>query len=428
MIQIGGSPLSPASLRLDSGFFNQGGFSTFNLSGFGEVDGGDFLPGLLISPGTEIEPRVLSYLAVPYGGPGGTIAMVPYLKPEGLRAPANLNFTATNVISNQGSGDFLRARGDLVLGAGTSVRTDALGSISFRGATVSLYGSATAPGGQITVAGAAKFPQLVDTTDFARATVYLAPRSSLSTAGKVLTLRNIFGHDIGSVLPGGTISVSGNIIAAAGAVLDVSGALGTVDVSPAQLGLGADGSTLKPGDRLVPWTSGLTTPRYRSLSVPVTLASNGGTIRLAGNQMLFTDATLQGHAGGEGALGGKLEISSGRFLAENTAQSNLIVTQSERSIPQDPSNDALGVGQTVRDAFGAVLPGMGYFAADTFVRGGFGSLSLGGNVEFRGPVRIEAEQALRVAGGGVIRADDKVDLAANYISLGQAFVAPGHAP
>jgi len=425
MIQIGGSLLSPAALRLDTDFFSQGGFSTFNLTGFGEMaDGGDYLPGLWIAPGTKLNPLVQSYLAMPYGGPGGSIRQVSYLKPEGLRAPVNLAFNTSSILSNTGAGDFLKARGDLVFGEGASIRTDALGSVAFRGAAVSILGSVIAPGGRISIAGAGKYPQITDTTDFARATVYLGPRAYLSTAGKVLTQTDVFGRHIGSVLPGGSISLSGNIIAEAGAVLDVSGAYGTVDATPAQLGLGADGNALWPGSRLVPWTSGLTTARYQSLAVPVNLASNAGTIKLAGNQMLFFDATLIGRAGGEDALGGKLEISSGRFLNENTAESNLMVTQSGSTIPQVAANSSLGLGQTVRDGLGTPLPGMGYFTVDTYNSGGFSALTLGGNVEFNGPVRIEAQQAIRVASGGVIRANGRVDLKANYVSLGQAFVAP----
>ena len=423
LIQIGGSRLSPASLRLGPEFFSQGGFSTFNLTGLGEALGNDaFLPGLLIATGTQITPKVLSWLALPYGGPDGSIALVPYEKPEILRAPANLNFAARGV-RNDLSGQ-LEIRGDLVLGRGALIRTDALGSIALRGDTVTAYGSAYAPGGRITVAGANSLPQLGTPPEFAQTTVYLASGSRLSTAGKVVTLIDRFGRRLGSVLPGGSISVSGNIVAEAGAVLDVSGASGVLDLHPHQLGLAADGRLLKPGGQLVPSTSGLTTPRYQSLALGTRLDSGGGSITLSGGQRLFTNANLLGEAGGPSALGGTLSISSGKFNATNTAQSNLLVTQDGRNLPATFSSGGSMIGLPVTDALGAIIPGMGYFSANTFARGGFDSLALGGNVEFSGPVSIQAARALRVASGGVIRADDLVSLAADYISLGQAFVAP----
>ncbi|MDB6069406.1 MAG: hypothetical protein JWL81_577 [Verrucomicrobiales bacterium] len=423
LIQIGGSPLSPASLSLSPDFFNQGGFSTFNLTGLGQtVEDEEYLPGIYIAPGTRIAPKVLGYVAMPYGGPGGTIALVPYQKPEGLRAPANLSFTAKGVRNELSN--LLLTRGDVVVGRGASLLTDALGSLSFRGDTVSFEGSATAPGGRISIVGANSLPQVGAPPEFAQTTVYLGPTARLSTAGTSLTQRDRFGRMVGSVLPGGSISVSGNIVAESGALLDVSGTSGMVDLHPHQLGLGADGRMLKPGDQLVPATSGLTSPLYQGLSIRTNLDSNGGSITLTGGQMLFSDAELRGKAGGESALGGTLSVTSGRFQAANSAETNLVVTQGGLVIPPGWNRGQSPIGQPVRDASGTPLAGMGYFAADRFASGGFDSLVLGGNVEFRGPVRITADRALRVAGGGVIRADSRVELTADYLSLGQAFVPP----
>ena len=423
LIQIGGSLLSPASLRLGPDFFGQGGFSTFKLTGFGEaLEAGGFLPGLFIGPGVTVQPRVLSWLARPHGGPDGTIALVPYEKPEIQRSPASLNFAAKGIF-NDLSG-LLEIRGDVVFGRGASIVTDALGSISFTGDTVQIYGNAKAPGGRITVTGGNRLPQIGTPPDYAQTTVYLAPASRLSTAGKVLAQLDRFGRTVGSVLPGGTISVSGNIVAEAGAVLDVSGTNGVLDLHPNQLGLGADGRPLKPGDRLVPYTSGLTSPLFQSLSIPTRLDSNAGSITLRGGQMLFTDATLLGHAGGPTALGGTLTISSGKFQPANTAETTLVVTQEGRTIPVSLTGGASPIGQPVRDVLGNILPGMGYFTANTFGRGRFDSLTLGGNIEFRRPVSIRADRALKVATGGVIRADSLVDLTADYVSLGQPFLTP----
>jgi hypothetical protein len=234
-----------------------------------------------------------------------------------------------------------------------------------------------------------------------------------------------------AVRPGGTISVSGNIVASAGAVLDVSGTSGTFDVHPSTLG--------NAGAVKVPLNSGLTAPLWNLRTVPLSSDSNGGTIDLQGSRMLFTDATLIGRAGGGTATGGMLSIFSGRYALDNTqtsADTNLIVTQDGLTIPATNANPQ--VGTAMLGSTGTVLTGMGYFAANRFLDGGFDSLDLGakyvgaspvsfgGNLEFQGPVSIAARGKLRVAAGGVIRADSAVALTAKYIALGQIFTAPLH--
>ncbi|MES2706616.1 MAG: filamentous hemagglutinin family protein [Verrucomicrobiota bacterium] len=423
LIRIGGSLVSPVSLRLDPAFFSQGGFSTFNLTGLGEAAGnGEYSPGLLVADGTAIEPKVLSWLARPNGGTGGSLALTPFEKLEYQRAAAKLNLSAKGV-RNDFTGQ-LEARGDLVFGRGASILTDALGGVSLKGDTVAMLGGITAPGGSITISGANSLPQVTTPPDFAQTTVWLASGARLSTAGKFISYTNRYGHTTGSVAAGGGISVSGNIVAEAGAVLDVSGTTGNPALHPNQLGLDADGRPLAPGSQLVSSTSGLTTPLYQSLARPTKLDSGGGSITLSGGQMLLTDATLLGRAGGGSAPGGTLAISSGKFRPVTTAETNLVVTQSGRTLPASPSNGASVIGQPVSNADGGLVPGMGYFAAGAFAAGGFDSLTLGGNVEFRGNVSIQVDRALRVASGGVIRAGGLVNLAADHIMLGQAFVPP----
>jgi hypothetical protein len=58
----------------------------------------------------------------------------------------------------------------------------------------------------------------------ALATVYLGPRSRLDASGVFVPSNDRFGRLTGSVLSGGEIIVSGNIVGSAGAVIDVSGA------------------------------------------------------------------------------------------------------------------------------------------------------------------------------------------------------------
>src|SRR5262249_4410357 len=154
--------------------------------------------------------------------------------------PVSLSFVAKGVLPTFGNSGRLTT-GNFVMEQGAAIRTDPLASVSINAQTVAILGTIVAPGGTITVSGASSYPSspTAPLIDYALATVYLGPQSVLSTAGTTVFTPNAFGQRTGYVLPGGTISVSGNIVAMAGAVLDVSGSSAMLDVPPASLGLNA---------------------------------------------------------------------------------------------------------------------------------------------------------------------------------------------
>ncbi len=436
LIQIGGTPQFPNTLLLQPDFFRQGGFTNYNLTGFGapldEIpDVGQptpYAPAIAIAPGAVIAPVAENWLAIPHQPGSDKVVLRPTLKEVGQRSPVSLSFTALGS-DDSFTPNILEVRGDIVMGQGAKIITDPGAKVAFKGQTVTLLGSVEAPGGAISIAGGSKFalaPLTDQVATVALPTVYLGSESLFSTAGTAVFVPDPYGRRLGTLYPGGTISVSGNIVASAGAVLDVSGASAIFDVHPTSLG---DVGVLN-----VPVNSGLNSPLWKLRSVPVRMDSNGGTIDLEGAQMLFTDATLLGRAGGPTAVGGKLAVISGRFYPEGgfrtSADINMIVTQDGRTIADTNINPHVGVA--VLDANGITLAGMGYFAANRFSEGGFDSLDLGfnsavstgGNIEFRGPVSITARGNLRVASGGVIQADSSVNLTAKYIAIGQPFQVP----
>ncbi len=438
-IQIGGASAA-GTLVLPPGFFRQGGFTSYALAGIGAPSAAvpepgapdPYVPGVRISRDVQIAPAAESFLAVPNAAGAEGITLRRMLKPGGLRSPTSLSFSALGS-DDQFTTGLIEVRGDVVMERGAAIVTDPGATVSFKGQTVTLLGSVTAPGGTITVSGAGSFPVAPDAAvnvTFARPTVYIGPGAALSAAGTAVLVPDAFGRRRGTVLPGGTISVAGNIVADAGAVLDVSGGSSVFDLHPSELG--------ETGSPTVPAGSGVNGPLWSLRSVPVRMDSDGGLIDLQGSQMLFTDATLLGRAGGPTAVGGTLSVFSGRFYplaTERTgADINLVVTQDGRTI--SAANEQRGVGRAVLDDTGAPLPGMGYFAANRFAAGGFDSLDLGfkylnvapvpfgGNIGFKGPVSIEAPGTLRVAGGGVIQADAAVTLRSAYAVLGQPFQPP----
>lgn len=407
---VGANSGDPRVISIDPDFFSTGGFASFSLTGIGipGENGAPAIPGVRIAAGTDIRPVVEGWLAIPHTEWGKGLTLQPFTRPEGLRSPAHLAFNATGATDPYT--DVPIVVGGVVIERNTSIETDGLGSVAFSGQTVSIEGSVIAPGGSISIEGADSYPGSEFEPGVARTTVYIGPDAFLSAAGKPIIYTNGRGHRVGSILPGGSITVSGNIVAERGSVFDVSGTTGVLDLPPGFLAVDAEPIH---GLRGTQW-------------VPVRFDSNGGYIGIEGSEFLYTDATFIGEPGGPSAIGGTLSVRSGRLTTPGTpytsADPNLVVKQSGLTLPGVPYQR--GVGQQVRAAGGSVLPSLGNLAVSSFANGGFNSLELGGNVQFSGPVNINMPGSLRVADGGVIYADNNVFLSATYVALGQDFRPP----
>ena len=424
-------------------FFDQGGFSSFVLNGIGAnvANQTNPLPALWIASDAKIAPVAKSLQATL---DANSIALTQVQMPQGLRAPVSLSFGANGVPDHFPPGIPL-VRGDLVMDAGANISLDpnTSSSVSFTGNTVTLLGDVNVPGGTITVSGGKSSSGVFGSNGFQNvlATVDLGPTCELSTAGATLLTPNAFGFRTGSVLAGGSISITGNIVAESGAVLDVSGASDILDLSPAASGTVSSGALSQ--DSLV----------------PTRVDSNGGSITLSGSEELYTNATLRGYAGGitaqggnSSAQGGKLAISSGVFLPANVSLASLSAL--DQIIDQTGSGlivitpDVTNYPLTGRAVIGAavstaniplpdtnVFSGGGHLAASSFNQSGLDSLTLGGNVLFSGtsatPLTLKANGSLTIASGGVILADDQgthngitINLNASYVDLGMAFMGP----
>lgn len=418
LVQIGGTSAPADALLLSPDFFSQGGFANFTLTGLGDP-ANQSTPAVYIMPNTVITPQVES--AQVTLGPNGYVMTPTQLVPS-LRSSVNLTFSAPVTRDSSSTGNNqLVVRGDFVMGEGASILINPTGlnggsggSVSINAGTVAVLGDIIVPGGTISVAGAKSFDASIDETQ-ATPTVDLGPNSVLSTAGEAVSTFNSQGYNTGVVLSGGNITVTGNIVAEAGSVLNVSGATGQFDVQPQTIG-----QAMSIG----------------SPYVSTRLDSNGGSITLKGSEELLTDATLEGEGGGQTGQGGSLSISSGRFYGKGVVSSptdiTLQVTQGGASIPASYTATGRSVlGSPVNDADGNPVSG-GYFTADSFANGGFDSLVLGGVVQFKGDVTIKANSSLIVGSGtgtgtnslGVIYADSAVNLSAAYIRIGSQFQGP----
>ena len=422
-IQIGGAKgATEFTLLLQPEFFSSGGFTNFALTGLGEKIAGEeleFITAIDIAPGTTIKPIAKNWNAIPYGPGLDGAELTPVILEQSLRTPVSLSFAAPG-LRDDFNGNSLVTRGDIAVGADVLIETDPRASISFSGETVSIQGRIIAPGGSISVGGSRNLGVAFGDSSASLTSVHIGPAALLSTKGTTLYTPNPYGFRTGSVLPGGRISLSGNIVAESGAVLDVSGASGVIETPVPFAELNGNVT----GVSVVPLNSGVNTGLYTRDYVSTRIDSDAGDINIAGGQHLFMDATLRGNAGGPTALGGNLTVSSDIFLPVGALRQptdvTLHVTQSGPTLPPGfvkINGAAIGLG-----VHG--VAGRGYFAADTFSRGGFDSLTLRGTVEFSGPVSIEARRNLSVADAGVLFADSDVTLKAPYVILGQPFLAP----
>lgn len=405
-----------AFLLLSPEFFNQGGFQSFTVSGLGFPAGqeGAFIPGLKIARGTVISPQVRNFIANPFGSDSGKVELVPTLLPREQRSGVSLTLGAAGIRDSfQGT---LISRGDFVMESGAVIRTDpfrdAARGVTISGDTVSISGAIIAPGGSIRVSGSTNPAVLFLDGTRARATVELTRHAMLSTAGTPVLYEGPRGFVAGTILGGGTINVSGNIVADKGAVLDVSGSSGIIDLNPFFSGQGSDIRGSFAGQPMI----------------PTRVDSNAGKIVLKGGQLLFSDATLKGHASGSRALGASLELSSGLFIPPGEFQTPLDVTltvrQQGNAIPNAiATRTGSVIGQPVIDVEGIGSSG-GYVSTGSFRNGGLDRMNLRGTVRFTGSGTVSAGRELRVADGGVIFADNATKLSAPYVALGTAFRTP----
>jgi filamentous hemagglutinin family protein len=483
-IQIGGSAPNGV-LGISPDFFQKGGFTSYSLTGIGtRADNDSIIPGVRVADGTVIEPIAESWRHMPFtSGPKllnalsrldshrsvqtdsiltslsggddttqlghrnlGMDALFPVLLPEGLRQAASLSLAAVGY-DDSFTEDRIEALGVVDLGPGSKILTDAGATVRLSGDMVRVASEISAPGGTIEISGRSSF-RLPSTTvaTFALPTVHITGAAKLSVAGITIALDDPYGWNAGIIHPGGTIEISGNILAEAGSILDASGTTSVLDFHPSRL----NPSLVTE----VPKNSGLNTAPWQKRAVAVSVDSDGGRIELTGSQFLYVDSALLGKSGGDSALGGTLSLSSGRFYASGDsrtgADTNLYVGASGLASTLADTTAIAGITNslltsTTPDAYleasmlaaPAGSSGIGFFAMDRFAAGGFDFLDLGykyfasaspipygGNLEFLEPVSISARGAVRLAGGGVIRSTFPVSVSAPYVAIGQEFRAP----
>jgi filamentous hemagglutinin len=476
IIQVGSSPeitppagtlLLPSADAAGGGFqsfFNTGGFAGFTLIGLGDIidpaNGGTpvlnskggvssstavFIASGTAADPTLIHPRVeqMEIIADPAGG-FATQTLAPF---SYQNTPTNLTFSAPGVLdSSEGRTGIssLVVRGDVVADGGATIETDpqtnGSAGVSMTGQTVTVLGTVIAPGGTISVKGSSDSTTIFPGAVQGLPTVDLGPDSELSTAGLTLLTQDYLGRvpgevgyvNSGSVLPGGSVNVSGNIVTESdpsnpSAIIDVSGwsdandPWGLLEMAP-QYGGGAS----NPGVQVL-----------KNLVVPTLVATNGGTITFHTGEALFPDKPMMGAAGGPSAVGGTLTVSGQAGIpGVIPVFETLLVTANGPTIPGSfyPTGET-AIGHAVLGANGAPLSGLNLanFSAGSFAAGDFDSLNLYGAIDFQGPAPIDiaAKGGLTIGGSnstfpgsGYVSANTAVMLSAAEVTIGQAYLPP----
>jgi filamentous hemagglutinin family protein len=408
-VVIGAAGEGAGAIELSPEFFRMGGFSDYSVSAVGEV--GKMGPTMQVAAGTMVKTGAESRrLDLTRAEPSWRLV----LQPEGARRAGTVELHA------DGSYDaFTRlpvVRGDLVIGEGAMIQVEPSGSVRLVGDTVTVLGSVEALGGEISLRGGrdsnVAFPDKAGEFSKPLPTVVFGSAASLTVAGTRVLVPDAHGYRRGEVLSGGRLSVSGNIVAAAGSRFDASGASGELDLA-ISLGAGFRGGDARQ--------SALT--RF----VPTLVESDGGTITFNGSQMLLMDGTVRAVAGGLSARGGTLNLASGHYFGVGVAANPtaLDVTLEVSQTGGRVFGLAEGLaGAVMVDGSGLPLSTYAGVSVDRFAGGGLDVIRIDGTVSMIGDVSLNAGREIVLASGGVLYAGGRVQIDAPHVVLGTAFRTP----
>jgi len=433
--QIGGIRTDRRVVMIDPQSLYGNGFSSLSLNAIGletaygaGLADGPSLPGITVAPGAVVSP-VVAYRSPVLQADGG-IALASLPSPLGYAPSLNLKVSGW---SDAALAMPLQIIGYAEIGKDASIRlapaltslptfnsqkwtapTAVAGGFSLSSPTLVVAGAIVVPGGSIRISGKTSYPS-DDPLNSPLVTTDLTPTARLQAGGAALTIADPTGvyGSVGTVLPGGSVAVSGDFLVEPGARIDVSG-------SSAMLGMPGTAAGSSEG------------------IAQVRVDSAGGAITLTGGDMFVMNGSLTGRAGGRTASGGSLRFAISAPVTP--IDPALLVTQSA------PDLDALGLAGAGTGPMSSHLaeagPVGGNLGIDTFASGGFSAVTLLGNTAFTGQIDLMMKGALAIAAspaitrdpvsgfvnrpqqGGVITADDVVSISADALSLGMAFAGP----
>ncbi len=322
-------------LWLKPSFFQEGGFSQYNLSG-------DF--GLEVAAGTAVHPLAQTLVLDPARA----------MQAPGVRSINGVADLLTLPVELRNASSIaLRSTSALNVGTGASITTDPRGVISLAGSgSLAVDGTLEAPAGSITLMVSGD-----DASSLTSQGLQLGANTRLLARGAFLQAqKTVLGLVTGDVLRGGQITLQATgtqLVTNASSLMDVSGISQAIDI-----------------------TAGAASPRIISTLVH----GDAGGITIKGTDNMRIEGRMAGNAGATAAGGSfALESQSSNPLLFNVQR--IVLTQAPTSWTAPTSS--------LREA---------YLPLSTLADGGFDKLRFksGNEIEFRGDVTIDAARGIRL--------------------------------
>jgi filamentous hemagglutinin family protein len=398
-----GAVAEAGALRLDPALFRTG-FANYAVDG---------RQGVTVASNTRLD------VMMPVLAFGGEVLSQPlYLENPRTatltqRKGASLELRASPVLSGtetvvQGAGITVEKGAVITVDPGQKIDIAALGQIT-------VEGRLNAFGGEIAIDHLRY--GLYDPKVQSRS-IWIGDNAVLDVAGRAVTAIDVHGRAYGIVRNGGTIAIGGSVdfenttptampdsfvVIRAGAVLDASGTQAIIDL---------------PGGGL------------NKSSLPLNVASNGGTISLQSSLGMVLDGTMRAAAGGEGAAGGTLKLGlNGAKYNSKLSLDAAVLTPREIAIVMTQGGHTISDDMRPGDA--GLAYGQARLGVDQIKAGGFGNLTLlsNGITTLADGVNLKLAQSLQIYGqiglaaGGSTSA--RVTLEAPHVLFGQAPLSAG---
>ena len=418
-IQIGGvsavtaytSGAQAGTLALPASFFASNGFSAYSLtSTYGSVT---------VAAGTTVMLQQQNYLlgAAPLPASGIPVRDFALLgeAPVGLRQPVSLSLTEIGysyafASPSNPTPDNASLNAGILIDTGAAIVADPGAQIALTAnGPVTVLGSLRAPGGSIALTNNGVSQNVTSTINnggnvqgntSAPLDIWIGSTAVLDVGGVFVptpyTVYQNMPYKTGTVLPGGSITLSGGtVVAMPGSQFDLGGASATIGVPSPAGGLG--------GPRI------LTRAAW----------SNGGSLTISGDptnggayQAAFFDGTINAAGGGQGA-GGALTIAGSDYYSytpQFTSYVSAIIVSQSDSATAAFNNSALDTPgaayPTTAAQLAALLPqtnnniqNYSYIAADRLNNSGLASVSLSADrIAFSGNVTLKLPGTIALAG------------------------------
>jgi filamentous hemagglutinin family protein len=357
---------SSAGTWLTGSFFSSGGFGAYNVTGIGGLAFG-YDEADPTAQGLIVAPQLQTLLLKPLNGRIGSsqsildAASIVQTGPE-IRKPVDISLSAVS-----GGGEL----GVLTVGDNATLRTEAGGKLALA-ASEALYvgGILDAPGGSIDLKLTHKAGSASDLADLGQRSLWLGAKAQLLARGALKPEESASGRRNGSVLAGGSVSLStemGYIVGEAGSKIDVSGTRAILDL------------------------------KQPTGVQPTVVASNSGSISLDSRDGIMFDSTLVAAAGGDGAAAGNLSVHLDR--RSDTFDDALRNAYPKKSLDLIlvQESDALPSGMSFGEPIdGAAHNGRARLAAARINAGGFDEVSLAAEhrILFDGEVELATRHSL----------------------------------